>query len=344
MSSVIEQKLDQWVRNRLLQHIFFWLLSFLVLINIFKVSAYFQFIDGVYTLIFLVCIALPVYINLMVLIPAFLARRAFVLYGFVLSLVILAGIGFYFLMFNILIDHILPGYFFIAYYSFFDILLFLIVFLFITSLLKLARAWFKVNRIENEKNRISLNALKAQVNPHFLFNTLSSIYATGRKKSDNTPEVILKLSEVLRYMIYETDVEKVSLEKEIGIIRNIIDIHRIRLGDTIDLNLTINGNPSGVTIAPLILVPFVENSFKHGKPNTDSVFYIKLVLTIESDVLRFTVINSKNEAHVSLVPKNNRGLGLNNCRNRLNLLYPGKHKLAIKNEAMEYRVDVTLNV
>lgn len=342
MASFFEKKIDTIVRNRLLQHILFWTLSFLVLINILKVSASLQFIDAIYTLIFMVCIAPTVYVNLLFLIPAFMAKRKFVIYGLLLALAIVAGIGFYFLMFNVLIDYILPGYYFIAYYDFFDILLFLSVFLLLTTLLKLARAWFKLQKIENETTQINLDALKAQVNPHFLFNTLSSIYALARKKSDQTPGVIMKLSEILRYMLYETGVEKIAIEKEIGIINNIIEIHKVRLENLIDIEFKIDGNTSGVFIAPLILIPFVENSFKHGKPNEEKKFYVKIGLIIDKKLIRFSISNSKNKQEDEKSKEGKKGIGLKNVSKRLQLLYKGKHTLKIEDEANEFRVELAL--
>ncbi|MCF8357139.1 MAG: histidine kinase [Prolixibacteraceae bacterium] len=342
MASIFEKKIDTVIRNRLLQHIMFWALSFLVLINILKVSASPQLIDAIYTLIFMVCIVPTVYANLLFLIPVFMAKRRFLIYGLLLALAIMAGIGFYFLMFNVLIDYILPGYYFIAYYDFFDILLYLSVFLLLTTLLKLARAWFKLQKIENETTRIQLNALTSQVNPHFLFNTLSSIYALARKKSDETPDVIMKLSEVLRYMLYETDVEKIAIEKEMGIIHNIIEIHKVRLGNLIDIELTINGETSDVYIAPLILIPFVENSFKHGKPNSEEKFYVKIELKTDTKHIRFSTRNSINNQEAEKTGKNKKGIGLENVSKRLKLLYPGKHTLNIEKGPNEFRVELCL--
>ncbi len=342
MVSNFEKKLDTIIRNRLLQHIMFWALSFLVLINILKVSASLQFIDAIYTLIFMVCIAPTVYVNLLLLIPAFMAKRKFLIYGFLIAIAIVAGIGYYFLMFNILIDYILPNYYFIAYYDFFDILLFLSVFLLLTTLLKLARAWFKLKRIENETTQVSLNALKNQVNPHFLFNTLSSIYALSRKKAEETPDVIMKLSEILRYMLYETGVEKIAIEKEIGIINNIIEIHRVRSAGAINIDFNISGETSGVFIAPLILIPFVENSFKHGKPNQDKHFYVKLDLQIVKKYILFTISNSKNNQIVEKAKDEKKGIGLKNVSKRLKLLYKGKHTLKIEDGTNEFRVELSL--
>lgn len=340
MTNFVVHNLRGIIRSRLLQHSLFWALSFLVLVNVLKVSATLKFIDVVYATIFHACIVLPVYINLFYLIPKLLANKRYFLYLAGLILIILFGIGFYFLMFNHLIDFVLTDYYFIAYYSFFDIALFLLVYLGLTSLLKLARAWFALSELQNENTQNKLQALKAQVNPHFLFNTLSSIYSLARKKSDATPVVIMKLSDTLRYMLYDAEVKEIPVSKEIEIIQNIVDIHRTRVGKNFDIVFDVVNTEVELNIAPLLLIPFVENCFKHVKPDLGKKQFVKIRIEIENDILVFRAVNSIN---VELIEdKSLMGIGLENVKKRLELIYPNKYKLEV--EQLNEVFNVSLNL
>ena len=155
-------------RNRLFQHILFWCFSFLVLLNILKVSSEVKQIDLIYTAIFHLPILLIVYLNLKVLIPRLLEKAKYLVYGIFSLILVTAGAGFYILLFGNWIDYIFHGYYFIAYYSFWDISIYFAVFLVLTSLLHLARGWFRLQEMETEKTETELRALRSQINPHFL--------------------------------------------------------------------------------------------------------------------------------------------------------------------------------
>ncbi|MCA1760111.1 MAG: hypothetical protein LC658_10110 [Bacteroidales bacterium] len=150
------------MKERFFQHILFWSLSFLILINIFKVSAEIKQIDLIYTAIFHLPILLIVYFNLRFLFPFFLENRKYFWYGISVLILVTAGAGFYIILFNSWIDFIFSSYYFIAYYGFFDISLYLIIYIFLTSLFRLARGWFRLQEIENEKTVAELKALKSQ--------------------------------------------------------------------------------------------------------------------------------------------------------------------------------------
>lgn len=340
MINKIRNILLKIVQNRMFQHLLFWLVSIIVLINLFKVSADIDTIDWIYTLVFHVVILLPVYLNLLVLIPRFMAKNRYGLFmlGSLLNLAL--GIGFYFLVFSYMVDWILPGYYFVAVYDPFQIGLILVAYIGITFLIKLAGAWFIVSKIEKESTLHQLEALKSQVNPHFLFNTLSSIFSLSRKKSDLAPGVILQLSDIMRYMLYETNIEEVELIKELEIINNILEIHHVRFGEKLTVEKSIEGDISDIKVAPLIFIPFVENALKHCSPNSTGNFFIRIDFKVEVDYLRFRIENSYNEMGDERMGQG--GIGLQNARKRLALIYGSRYELKISNEANVYKVQLKL--
>ena len=182
---------------------------------------------------------------------------------------------------------------------------------------------------QKEKVKAELSLLKSQINPHFLFNSLNSIYSLSNSKSELTNDAVLKLSDMMRYMLYESNGEKVPLNKEIEYIENYIALQQYRISkkDNISIRFNYEGEPNGHDVEPLLFIPFVENAFKHGiSYNEASIIDIKL--SILHDKLTFETLNScpKNN-HLKLDKKNSSGFGLNNIAKRLDLLYPKKYRL-----------------
>jgi Histidine kinase len=215
---------------------------------------------------------------------------------------------------------------------------FFLLILSLSLMLKISNRW---KQTEKEKLNAELSYLKAQINPHFLFNTLNSIYALAIEKSDKTPEAVVKLSGMMRYVLSESSNEYVSLEKEISYIQSYIDLQSIRFEDTINLSFTISGTTVGKKIAPLILIPFIENAFKHGiNAEEDSV--IKIDISTVENILRLHVFNHKVTIHISEESKS--GVGIENTRNRLQLLYSGHYDLVIKDDNKYYEAHLTINL
>lgn len=215
--------------------------------------------------------------------------------------------------------------------------LFLFV-VFFSLVLQISNQW---KRTEREKLHAELAFLKAQINPHFLFNTLNSIYALALERSEHTAAAVVKLSGMMRHVISEAGHDVVDLGKEINYIRNYIELQRIRFDGAIDLDVTIEGNPTGKKIAPLILISFVENAFKHGV-NPDEHSKIRIGLYIHQHTLRLDVLNHK--VHVQADQENEGGLGIENTRNRLRLLYPDRHILSIRDTAEDFSISLTLHL
>lgn len=179
-------------------------------------------------------------------------------------------------------------------------------------------------QVQREKLGAELQLLKSQLHPHFLFNTLNNLYALTLKNSPRSPEIVLKLSSLLRYMLYECNAEEVPLEKEIHFLKHYIELEQLRYGDRLDVSLQISGDYTSKNIAPLLLIPFLENSFKHGTSTQLDQAWISLDLYVQDDQLFFKLINSRDAEEM---PPGMGGIGLQNVRKRLDLLYPHTHEL-----------------
>jgi hypothetical protein len=336
---------------RILQHLLFWALSFVILLYFFNTSNKIEKIDIIYTAIFHVSLITGVYLNLLLLIPLFLKKDRYLLYLFSLAAVIAGTAGFNLLTFNKLIDYVLPGYYFISYYEYNDILIFVVVYIGLTTLLKLSKSWFllmeadrKLNRAEKEKISNELLALRSQINPHFLFNSLNSVYSLALHKSAKTPAVILKISDLMRYMLYEANGEKVPIKNELNFIRNYFELQKIRSDEKAEINLDITGEAGNLKIAPLLFLPFIENSFKHGVKGDPEAGFTRIRINIGDNDIQMDIIN--NKGRIDKIERDEyQGIGLQNARRRLELLYPQKHFLTVNdmNDSFEVKLKVVLS-
>jgi LytS/YehU family sensor histidine kinase len=198
----------------------------------------------------------------------------------------------------------------------------------------------RIKEFETERLSSELTFLKSQINQHFLFNVLNSIYSLSLKKSDALPPVILKLSDLLRYMTYDTVEKFVSIDKEIHYLQNYIDLQKLRLGQTEAIHFEIhNQTEKSITIAPLILVPFIENAFKHGTLS-DEKTHIDIQILITDDTIKLIVRNSCAE---KTQKDSTHGVGIQNVKRRLELLYPQKYTLSISQEKQIFQVILLLN-
>ncbi|GAA4274510.1 hypothetical protein GCM10022258_38060 [Aquimarina gracilis] len=191
---------------------------------------------------------------------------------------------------------------------------------------------------EAQRTETELQFLKAQLNPHFLFNSLNSVYSLVRNKSNDAPEAVLTLSELMRYMLYEANQEIVPLIKEIEYIKNYVSLQRLRLSNSEDVKLSIKGEYEKKKIYPLLLISFIENAFKYGT-DFKGVTDINIRIEVIENTLKFNV---SNIIGVYRKNKSNSGVGLTNIKNRLELLYPDLHTLGIKEDNGRYMVDLIL--
>lgn len=193
---------------------------------------------------------------------------------------------------------------------------------------------------EKEKITAELQLLKAQVHPHFLFNTLNNIYSFSMENSPKTPQLILKLSSLLRYMLYDCKEEEVLLEKETEIMKNYIDLEKERYGNKIDISWNIRGDVKDKFIAPLLLLPFLENAFKHGTSEQLEIPWLSVELSVEKNIMYCKILNSKN-AHV---PFSSNGIGINNVKKRLEFIYPTSYELKLSDNENFFSVSLVLDL
>jgi hypothetical protein len=193
----------------------------------------------------------------------------------------------------------------------------------------------RLKEVERARTEAELSYLKAQINPHFLFNTLNSIYSLAIIRSEKTPTAVQKLSDMMRYVTTEAHNDSVPLAKEIAYIVNYVDLQRIRLGETVRIEFSVEGEPGSKKIAPLVLIPFVENAFKYGvNPEEDS--YVQIRIAISGSKLTMTVQNKI--VHVDYLDEYKSGHGMSNASQRLSSSYGGRHKLDARHENDEFRV------
>ena len=327
-------------------HVLFWLGFFLFPFiddNRQHISNYF-IIRNAFMLLLL---ASFYYINSLFLIPKLLLPGKLRIYSLII-LVIILTISVVNLVFAQILDNIMDHE--MHHPSFLRRLLYPVfpsLFVFaISTAIKITNEWFRNEKqkkeLENEQLNSELAFLKSQVNPHFLFNILNNICSLARKKSDETENSIIKLSQIMRYMLYESKDEKVSLEKEVGYLKNYIELQRLRISAEVIINFTIEGNPENYLIEPMLLIPFVENAFKHGISYVDDS-RIEISLKVGEKSIHFTVENyiiAKNDENITV----ESGIGLKNVLRRLELLYPGKHEISIKDDKVKYLVDLKISL
>lgn len=226
-----------------------------------------------------------------------------------------------------------------------------VITLFITifvSMLRFAVDWFELEarkrEIENEKLNAELNFLRAQINPHFLFNTLNNLYYLAYSKSDNTTVVISKLADMMRYMIYDSNHEKVLLNKEIEYMQNYISLEQLRLNNEVPIQFKVLGETENVWVAPLIFITFLENAFKHGVNGKSKEAWVNISIAMEGKKCTYFVENSRQSINVDS-HEGKSGIGLQNVNRRLELSYPGQYQLHVDEKPDRYSIqlDITLS-
>lgn len=215
----------------------------------------------------------------------------------------------------------------------------------LTTSIKLGKDWVENQQLQKEKEKLyletELNFLKTQIHPHFFFNTLNNLYSLALKNSSQTPGVILKLADLMSYMLYESNATKVSLEKEVNYLQNYLDLEKLRFGERLTISFEIEGKMENISIPPMILILFVENCFKHGlKDNIENV-QIDITLKVDDSFL-FFIINNPVSSLASAAGIS--GIGLKNVRRRLDLLFKTNYQLDILNDGKQYCVSLKMPV
>lgn len=224
----------------------------------------------------------------------------------------------------------------------YNTVLFLLVFAFGTCI-SVTQRWLKTERTrketENEKLNTELSFLKSQVNPHFFFNTLNNIYSLAVVRSEKTAPAVMKLSSIMRYILTETQRDLVPLRNEVDFIHNFIELQQVRLTDKVKLNFAATGDIETMLIAPLIFIPFVENAFKYGVSTKESST-IDITIHTSNNKILFYASNNIVASESNLME--NTGIGINNVKRRLELMYPDKHQLSTTIENKTYVVKLEI--
>ena len=332
-------------RSQFAQHSLFWMISFTLLLLFFTREGDVKKIDIVYT--FLFHIPLIVGITIYWIGLKFFRKRGIqyaVLSAFFSLIIILA---LYPISFKLIGAWLFPDYFLIASYDWTEMGGIGLIYIVISSLLFIAEQWrdqqselIKLAQLEEEAKKAELKALRSQINPHFLFNSLNLIYSEAIKKSDQSPVLILKLSEMLRYALEKAEKERVNLQDEVNYIADYIDLQTARMNNPAHVVFHTTGNFDDYEIAPLLLLNFVENSFVHSDLSDRPE--IRIEISIENGILDFTCSNKKRNR---LNPKENGvGLGIQNSKRRLDLTYPDKYSLQIKDSDGRYFVQLKIEL
>ena len=346
---MLKKKLDWLFGNRILQHVLFWVFHL-----VFYAILWGSFEDNYQQTFLEEAIYLPVkiaftYFTLYYLLPSFLLPGRYV--SFFLWLLVssfVAGTVQRYVAFNIDYPIYYPEalrdpFFYLPkivkmFVSIYPVTFFAVA-------IKLLKYWYANQHeqqvLTQEKLRAELNFLKTQIHPHFLFNTLNNLYALTLKKSDRAPETVLKLSELINYMLYECVSDEVQLTKEMKFIRNYIDIEKMRYGDKLDVDLRVSGEVNERKIAPLILLPFVENCFKHGASEELQQSWVKITVDLQP---RITIVKVENNKSSENGHSKKEGIGIQNVKRRLDLLYPGQHELKIIGGEETFLVILTIQV
>lgn len=198
--------------------------------------------------------------------------------------------------------------------------------------------------LDKQQKENELRHLKAQLNPHFLFNTLNNLYGLSVAESKKLPDLMLRLSELLRYSLYDTNQKYVPIKKELEYIGNYVELEKIRLSEKVDIKMEMTGDYTDHRIAPLLLIIFIENSFKHFSVPKGEQPYVHIIFKLDKNSLQLNVINSVDQDYSADQIKPNKGLGLNNVKQRLDLIYPQRYLLKTTKDNTCFEVKLEINL
>lgn len=330
-----------------LDHVLFWIVTIVfyasVTEDVLQKAGTYQFALNILIrngLLMLIC-----YVNIYYLFPFFLKKNKYSLYGLLVLCCLLLFTALKnahdsWLYGYVLGDTDKQHFFYNTFYNF-SVAFFYICF---TMALTLSKNWYKqhllLQKIQVENLETELRYLKAQMNPHFLFNSINTIYFQIDKHNTAARESLQKFSELLRYQLYECNEEQIAIEKEIEYLQSYIDLQRLRKQKNYDICFKADDDVQDFSIAPLLLISFVENAFKHVSRYTDKPNSIQVGLRRQNNFLLFDVVNSKSNGQQPA----HEGIGLKNVKRRLELLYANRHELQIYNEPTSYSVHLKLHL
>jgi two-component system, LytTR family, sensor kinase len=329
-----------------LDHVLFWLVTIgfhiYTRIYLIEVAGWWQFLLEIFIRNSL--LAIIIYAHSEYLIPEFIQQRKYLAYLGGLALCF----GFYIISKNTHDSYltvftgkpVLPFW----RYSFYNFSIALFYMAFAVAL-QLSKEWFfqreRLRQMEVEKLNTELEYLKSQINPHFLFNSLNTIFFQIDKSNQHARDTLTKFSDMLRFQLYECNGHAISLEREVSYLRNYVDLQRLRRDERYAIEFTTEGDLTERALAPLLFIPLVENAFKHISHYTGGGNKVKILIAAKGEDIQLTVTNTKADKESS--PGQVGGIGIKNLVRRLELQYPDKHRLEVDNSKREYVVRLTLN-
>ena len=334
-------------RSTVVFNLVLWICSFAMFLVVFTEKSQPHTIDFIYTGSFLATIIIPVLINFYLLIPYLLKKEKYVMYviTFVLNILVFTQLNIWF--FDHFIDFVFPEYYFISYHSNITLLTIFSVFLIVTTLIKLSIDWFYFNsnenrelKIRNQEIQTQLSTLRSQINPHFLFNSLNVVYALAIENKTQTKDAIVQLSDILRYVIYDSNTERVSLKDEVTLLKNYIEFQQFRHQQTENINFNCSIEDENYSVYPMLLLPLVENSFKYGIKGDIHHTFIHINLTQIGNAFSFEIENNYSESQMET--NGHSGVGLENIRKNLAIVYPKNHEFKVDKTKEAFKVTLKL--
>ncbi len=326
-----------------------WVISFVLFLLLFSKGSTPIKVDYIYTVCFILFLIPPVLIVLYGLIPIFLKKEKYV--WFIIAFGITLGFFAYlhYLFFNPLLDFLFPNYFFISYLSVSWQFGIYFLFLLAIPLLKLAEDWVYFNKQEhlslqrkNQQIQLQLATLRSQINPHFLFNSLNVIYAMAIDQKEGIKDAVVQLSEILRYIIYDTDTEQVTLQQELALLKNYIEFQKFRVHGFKATKMNVNIENENYLLYPMLLLPLVENSFKHGAKGKLEDTFVHIEMGQSGSRFNFEISN--NNTATEIQNKADRsGVGLENIQKNLEIVYPTMHQFSVENKNNIFKVRLTID-
>ncbi|MEO0340439.1 MAG: sensor histidine kinase [Bacteroidota bacterium] len=345
----IEKIYTSWTAERIARHVLYWMgwLFFYATLNSADPSH--TMMDWIQVELFVMLIKLPfVYFVIYFLVPRFLFTKKYLV--FIILLISVAAIGGFMLLY--MYNDVIYPYVFGKGHSkgvkrVYYLLLDLIYIASLPTIYKLIQNQIQQERftqkIVAQKLGAELKLLKNQLHPHFLFNTLNNLYGMVLSGHPQAADVVVRLSDLMSYMLYDCEGDRIGLEKEIGHLSNYIELEKIRYGERLELSFETSGAIQQQEIAPLLLIPFLENAFKHGVEKSEKNAWVRINLWVENDVLHFLIENSIPEGSDNELPDTQSGIGLQNVKQRLALLYPDRQELLVQ-KTDTFLVKLNLNL
>jgi sensor histidine kinase YesM len=323
-----------------LHHLLFWLVSVYAIGEYFSISSILKLIDFIYSLIFHLPLLFVVYVNLGWLIPKLFKEGKYALYLLAAALTLFLAILIHEFTFDIVFPAMGTDFYMVSFADWSILLTIFGTYLMLSTLMELSRLWYRLQGQKKEQLRIELQSLRAQVNPHFLFNSLNSLYSLAREESEKTADAILELSDLLRYMLYEAGDEQVILSRELKIIEDYIELQKLRVDASTRIRFLVTGEPEKKKIAPLLIFPLIENAFKHGVKGVSDLAYVEVEIHA-GETIRLRIKNNKGITD-ELEDIKEGGIGLENIQRRLALLYAGKHTFQIDDTVDYFEINMEI--